>query len=331
MSKYATTIIKNGLRTKGQDFSRLEGVIKENSHIHSINSTQKPEEMRAIITENFHDDYFNIFGFVGGDGTQHYAVNEMVPLIDKGNFVMAAIPYKHHKIGKKSGNDLSRPAFNIDNREEGIDALSDFYKNPENIVNVDVGLLQIKDDAGKLIFERYFINTVGGGQSAVANKIRKEYGIPYTPAGILAALKGPTKMVINIDGTDHVFSPDYRERMVNVNNTTDFGNKIYIAPDADVSDGFFNATIVENCNFFKVLYLLAMAKARKDVVRKSNKIHYFNNVKELTIKRKTHFPIQLDGEDFDIKYPDSYNSLEYSIQHTGMQLPFVTRKERKKK
>ena len=323
MNKYATTMIINALRNKDQDLSQLEKTVKENSQKYSIIPTYNPNEVKGIIERAFFDGYLNIIVFVGGDTTLHYVVNETMNIEDKPDFVIAAIPYKYGRRGKTSGNDFSGPVLNICNREEGIDALRHFYKNPKNIVYADVGLFQVKDQSGKNIFEKYFIHSAGGGQSGLANRYREKLKIGYTLAGILAALKGPYNMKIKINGRTYILNPYDRERLFNINNGPEFGNGILIAPDANPSDGVYDATIVENCNFFKVLFLLLMAKKGKDVVKKSNRIHYFKDVKKLEVEADKPFPIQIDGEDYPIHYPDS--NIIYSIEHTGKQLPFVKR------
>lgn len=100
--------------------------------------------------------------------------------------------------------------------------------------------------------------------------------------------------------------------VITVANASQFGNNAYIAPDADVTDGLLDVTIISP--FPKYLSPSIGIKLFNKKLGKSRYVEIFRT-KNLTIKRYEEGYVHFDGEPKIMG-----DTLDFSIQHLGLKV-----------
>ena len=214
----------------GRDKKKIPGLIEKhldkNLFDYRISFTEKVEHGFMLAKAAVKDQY-EVIVAVGGDGT----VNEIAKAIINSKIILGIIPFG-------SGNGLAR-SLNIPlSIEKAIENI--------NYLNVDT-----IDSAS--LNNHFFFNVAGSGfdahisQSFAHNKIRGLIGYIRTTFKELRNYI-PQEYKIYLDGKLYV----RKAFIVSVANSSQYGNDAYIAPRADVKDGWLDVVIVKPIKWYKI-------------------------------------------------------------------------------
>jgi diacylglycerol kinase (ATP) len=183
---------------------------------------------------------FDILVACGGDGT----VNQVVNGIEGSGKTLAVLP-----LG--TGNDFVRSLGLPDSPEECLELIY-FEKT------VAVDLIRCEGDV-----EYICINTLGIGLDGLANYHTKSFkrmkgAIVYVVGAIKAAFQfRGAHFNLKIDGED--YSDQYL--MITACNGKWEGGQFYLAPEASLTDGFFDVVTIQKISLVRVfIYLLSFRK-----------------------------------------------------------------------
>lgn len=205
---------------------------------------------------------------VGGDGT----VNEIAKELVGSNASLGIIPFG-------SGNGLARHLKIPMNTSKALELL-----NRAKIQKIDVGYMNAQAffcTAG-LAFDAHigkvFAGMKGRGLMGYIKSVFKEY-FHYTSEEYEVEIKGRKSR--------------YRAFLITVANAGQYGNNVYIAPTADISDGMLDLCIVKN---FSVFSLFSMAY--RVLNRSVNKSRFTTTLqaKNFIIRRRNKGAYHVDGE-----------------------------------
>lgn len=255
------------------------------------NSQDIIEQVNALIDKKKYDVYFEVTGYkghafkiaeyfkdkgikkiiaIGGDGT----VNEISSAIINTGISLGIIP-------TGSGNGLARCLSIPLNIKNAIEILN----NP--------GIKRI--DSGK-INDKYFFCNAGIGFDAHVGRIFNKSKIrgfkSYIKTTIQEYLKyKPRKYKLEIDNK----KIKVKSFLIAFSNIGQYGNNVYIAPDAKVDDGLLDVCILKPFPKSKMLSI-GIRLVRKTI----NKSKYLEVIKckNVTLKSKKKIKLHCDGESF---------------------------------
>lgn len=230
-------------------------VWKDKNHFEEINTLIRSEQYTDAIA-------------VGGDGT----VNQVAKTLLFSNICLGIIP-----LG--SGNGLARSL--------GISL------NTEKALNQIIQGKKIKIDSGNVNGNRFFCTSGIGFDAQIANLFA-------------AKNKRGVKTYIKISLSE-LFKYRSKEYTLNFNNQTikrkaflicvanigQYGNDVFIAPQADMQDGLFHIVIIKPFKLYQFPYLLLSFLRKKTHL--SNLVEIFTTTKITIIKNENNL-IHYDGE-----------------------------------
>lgn len=206
---------------------------------------------------------FDVILSAGGDGTLNQMVNGILKSTRVGKLpVLGIIP-----LG--SGNDFAGMMSVSGHPSQLIKLLQE--NKPKSI---DVGKISCFDQNGRSI-EKYFINvcSLGMGPATVHRLERLPRwmgtGFRYYASVLNTFFTHPTE---NFEVRTTSWTWKGSARVVTVANGKSFGNKIYIAPEAEPDDGVFSTIIATDMHLLRFLKVLLTVKTKKKV--KSARILY---------------------------------------------------------
>jgi diacylglycerol kinase (ATP) len=208
---------------------------------------------------------------VGGDGT----VNEIGKELIGTNASLGIIPFG-------SGNGLARHLKIPMNTQKALELL-----NNNTSKSIDVGLMNNEAffcTAG-LGFDAHigeiFAGIKGRGLAGYIKSVFKEYFSYVTE-----------EYTVEINKKKSI----HRAFLITAANAGQYGNNVYIAPQADISDGWLDLCIVKN---FRIHKLPAMAF--RVLTKSIDKSNYTTTIqaKQFIICRRNKGPYHLDGEPFE--------------------------------
>jgi diacylglycerol kinase (ATP) len=232
-----------------------------------ISFTEKVEHGFMLAKAAIKDGY-DVIVAVGGDGT----VNEIAKAIINSTIILGIIPYG-------SGNGLAR---SLKIPLKSLDAIKSI--NNFNIDKIDSASFN----------NHFFFNVAGSGfdahisQSFAKNKIRGLYGYIKTTFKELRNYI-PQEYVLNLDGK----IIKRKAFIVSIANSSQYGNGAYIAPRADVKDGWLDVVIVKPIRWFSIPF--AASKMFTNNVEGSKYVEMFK-AKKIFIEREFEAAVHLDGE-----------------------------------
>lgn len=222
----------------------------------------------AELAKQAAHDGVDIVIAVGGDGT----VNEVASALLHTDTILGIIPCG-------SGNGLARTL--------GISM--DFDKAIDTIANLNAHTI----DCGIADGRPFFCTFGVGFDAAVADKFssaKRRGKMQYVRSALLEYLNfAPDHYALEIDGeiyTEEAFQ-------IAVCNASQYGNNAYIAPQASLSDGLLDVTIIRNATVF------AQAIAGIDLLSGNidkNRIIDTFKARNVNIMRINDGPAQIDGE-----------------------------------
>ena len=248
-------IIINGISRKKKRFYRHTlPVIREKFAV-EVFETQFSGHAIQLSTEAVVSN-FDIIISAGGDGTLNQVVNGMLK---------AATPDELPALGiipLGSGNDFAGMMGVSGNPWQLIKLLEENDPKP-----VDVGKISCLDKEGGSV-EKYFINvcSVGMGPATVhrLERLPRWMGTSfrYYASVFNTFFTHPTeKFEVHTAG----WTWKGGARLVAIANGKSFGNRIYIAPEAQPDDGIFSTFIATDMSLIKFLHVLLTVKIKKIV------------------------------------------------------------------
>ena len=262
---------------KSLDTSRFEPLIIHSNHsgdAHRIAQEHVQQGIKKIIA-------------VGGDGT----VNEVASAVMNSNSILGIVP-----VG--SGNGLARHLHIPLNINRAVSLI-----NNDRIVMVDYGLIN----------QTPFFCTAGMGFDAhIGNRFSQLEGRGFanyvkTTVSEFFSYK-PQHYIIRDNG--HVVEKE--AFLITVANASQFGNNAYIAPDADISDGLLDATVISP--FPKFLSPSFGLKLFNRKLGRSRFVEMFR-IRQLTVERQSADFVHFDGEPTTMG-----EKLTFNVKHMGLNV-----------
>lgn len=274
-------IILNGISTKKNTFYQsILPLIKEKFSV-EVFETKSPTDAIQLAGE-VAVNQFDIVLAAGGDGTLNQVLNGLLSIAGPLP-VLGVIP-----LG--SGNDFAALMGVRPEASQLIDLIAN-----KKIRSIDVGKIScLAKEGGQTV--RYFINVCSMGMGpATVERIERlprwlGPGFRYFASVLNTFLTHPIEKF-------EVITKDWtwkgKARVVAIANGKSFGNKIYIAPDAEPDDGIFNTLIATDMALPKFLLVLQRLKNRQRV--KDPSILYATT-QELQLSSPTSAFIEAEGE-----------------------------------
>jgi diacylglycerol kinase (ATP) len=231
--------------------------------------TQHPQHATELAQNALNEGYKQIIA-VGGDGT----INEVAQAIIGTEGVLGIVPFG-------SGNGLARH----------LGVYGDIQKSIQVIKNQNIKLID-----SCLVNQKPFLCTAGIGFDAYVSYLFSQAGTrgfsTYVKSTLSAFFKfKPEEYKIWVDGTEMnetAFSVTFA-------NASQYGNNAYIAPNADIMDGYLDLCLLKPFSKLKMpmmgarLFLKDLPRMKEYTVWKAKKV---------VIERKKENFVHLDGENF---------------------------------
>jgi YegS/Rv2252/BmrU family lipid kinase len=297
-----TLIILNPNAAGGQAgrlWRKLEPLLWQSLGELVIAVTQHPQEVVTHLDKAYAAGLTRVIA-IGGDGTNHALINEIVKL-NESNPGGPPMIYGNVPVG--TGRDWAR-GVGISFRPE-IAAQWIAFAEPRP---TDIGRL---DCDGQ---RKHFLNIASAGLSGEVDRrvnsapVRRPWTFLAATIGTLISHR-PQQMRVSLDSKPWYEGAAY---LVAVANGTTFGHGMRIAPTAQINDGLFDVVLVEGMPRAEILMAL------RKVYNATHLVHpgvHFRRAKEVQITGlTTPLGLDLDGENA------SGESLNFSIQPGLMQL-----------
>lgn len=266
-------VIVNGISRKREKFFReIYPALKKEFKI-EIAATEYSGHAEALAANA---QGFDIILSAGGDGTMSQVVNGMLNSANSGK-TLGLIP-----LG--SGNDLAR---SLKVNLHDIPAL--LRKNQPRLF--DVGEVTFSDTS-----KRFFINECSLGMGPQV--VRRVEGSRILGASITYLKAIVTTFFTHKPERVHIKSPNLEwegdVRVLAVANGKAFGHSIYIAPDAEMTDGKLNLFMCKGLPLVKFLLYLQAIKTPKKI--NDHKWIEYREIEEITIESQKAMAVEADGE-----------------------------------
>ncbi len=211
---------------------------------------------------------FDTFVAVGGDGTINQVAKELVNT----ELIIGVIPFG-------SGNGFARHLNIRGNIDDALQILL-----AQNINIIDTGTCN----------GHFFVNVAGVGFDAhVSHIFANTEGrglINYAKVSMREAKNYPeSDYHLSIDGQQSVASAF----LISIANGSQWGNEFYIAPDAELNDGYLRCCLLNKPKLLSIPGLVR--RFRKGEIERSK---YYNQHKfvDMQLNRPEEGPVHLDGE-----------------------------------
>ena len=223
---------------------------------------------------------------VGGDGT----VNEVAKGLVGTSCRLAIIP-----VG--SGNGLARHL----GIPMGCDAVHIVFEGKSQLI-----------DAGK-INDEYFFCTAGIGFDAVVG----ERFNSSTTRGLMSYMEHCVKEYVKYEPEEYeidLLGAKFRQKafLITFANSSQWGNNVFIAPDANISDGMMDVVIWRSSPMVTMPLITAELFLRK--IQYSEFVDTYR-CKEVVIRRKGRGVVQYDGESVEMG-----EEIRVSVQHNALEV-----------
>ena len=263
-------IILNGISRKKNRFYRQILPSLQQKFSTEVFETQYSNHAIQLAAEATGKD-FDVVLSAGGDGTLNQVVNGMLKSGSSALPMLGIIP-----LG--SGNDFAGMMHVTGNANELIRLLEE--KKPRTI---DVGKISCFNKEGDPQ-EKYFINacSVGMGPATVHRLERLPRWMGTNLRYYVSVLNTFfTHPIEQFEARTPDWSWNGNARVIAIANGKSFGNKIYIAPEANPDDGVFSTFIATDMPLYKFLFVLQTVKSKK-MVKDSRVVYATANEIHLT-------------------------------------------------
>lgn len=234
-----------------------------------------------VLAREFGSHAFDVVFAAGGDGTLHQVLNGL--LVAESSRTLGLIP-----LG--TGNDFAR---SVDVTSDGKRLAESLTKN--NPKTIDVGKVKLTDRNGHESL-RYFINECSLGMGPEVVRRIQEEGASIHPS--LTYYKSIVKTFMTLPRPAiHIQSTEWEWKgkacVFAMANGKAFGHAVYIAPDAQLTDGKLNTFLAGDFPVWRFLLYLQKIKSGKKV--QDRKIWY-GTTKSIHVDASTPVAIEADGE-----------------------------------
>lgn len=274
-------VILNGISTKKKTFYQsILPPLKEKFSV-EVFETKSPTHAIQLSGEAA-VNHFDIVLAAGGDGTLNQVLNGLLSITGPLP-VLGVIP-----LG--SGNDFAALMNVRPDASQLISLITNRKSRP-----IDVGKISCRGKESDQAV-RYFINVCSMGMGpATVERIERlprwlGPGFRYFASVLNTFLTHPIE---KFEVTTKDWTWKGKARVVTIANGRSFGNKIYIAPDAEPDDGIFNTLIATDMALPKFLLVLQRLKNRQRI--KDPSILYATT-QELQLSSPTSAFIETEGE-----------------------------------
>ncbi|WP_032120720.1 diacylglycerol/lipid kinase family protein [Clostridium amazonitimonense] len=235
--------------------------------------TKRQGHAADLVREYVSKDTYRVYS-IGGDGTLNEVLNGLVG----SNSSLAVIP-------AGSGNDFIKSIIQDEN------------KNYENILERTIEGEEQLVDLGSINY-RYFINISSVGFDAVVTKNARNLKKKPLISGSLAYLLSIFSTIYKFRGIDvdiYIDGVEMKRKaiLIAIANGKYYGGGMKVAPNAEISDGNLDICVVNNMNRLRLLRLFP--KLIDGTHGEVEEVEFFKG-KDILIKGKENFPINIDGE-----------------------------------
>ncbi len=260
----------SGGRKKDAFLLLYETASAKSNYSMELKKTEYSGHASVIARESVQNGFTKIVA-VGGDGT----VNEIAKELIDTNTALGIIPFG-------SGNGLARHLKIPMNTKKAMELLERSVE-----AKIDVGMMNGRAffcTAG-LAFDAHigkiFAGMKGRGLMGYIKSVFKEY-FSYTSEEYEVEINGKRSR--------------HRAFLITVANAGQYGNNVYIAPLADITDGLLDLCIVKSFSVYKL-----PSMAWRVFNRSVNESKYVSTVsaKKIIVRRKNKGPFHIDGEPFE--------------------------------
>ncbi len=235
-----------GSGTARRVWSEIEPLIETRIEDYSVVVTETIEEISPRLGEAVAAGVQRVIA-VGGDGTNHAVINEVIKLNEAGT--TPPLVYGNVPIG--TGRDWAR---GLGVPIDSIPAIAEWIVNAAPSP-IDLGILTYEDE-GK---SEYFLNIASGGLGGdVAYRVEGHVKRSWTflASTVESILRySPQHVSVSLDGVDWFSGKVY---LVVVANGTTFGRGMMIAPNALVDDGLFDVVLAKDVSRLALLSTLRL-------------------------------------------------------------------------
>ncbi len=268
----------------GRLWSKIEPLLWRELGNLVVAMTQRPEEVAEHLDKARASGLTRVIA-IGGDGTQHALVNELIklnrqypeePLMTFGNLPIGT--------GRDWARTLGIP-FRPADAVEWIKAAHPAL--------IDVGVLR----TGLATPDRNFLNIASAGISgeidAHVNRLLVRRPWTFYQATVQALLRyRPPRVKVRLDGKNWYDGPAY---IVAVANGQSFGHGMRVAPNARYDDGLFDVVLVEGMPRARILRALNTVYSGAHIYRGDVHVSQARQV-EVEHAGGEPLPLDLDGE-----------------------------------
>jgi diacylglycerol kinase (ATP) len=274
-------IILNGISRKKQKFYKEILPVLSKSFDTNVFVTNFAGHAEELARETAGVEYECVLA-AGGDGTLNQVLNGLL------NHPATKLP-RLGVIPLGSGNDFARTCGLSADPRQLIQLLKSAPKP-----HLDVGVVDCVD--GAVNVRRHFINecSIGMGPEVVRRLARNKGtlgpGFSYFKS-IIATFFTHRPQQVRCQTDDWAW--DGNARVIAIANGKSFGHAIYIAPDADPSDGIFNTFIAGDLPLLKFLLYLQSLKGKSTV---KDRLILYNTARRVQLSAPAPCLLEAEGE-----------------------------------
>ncbi|MBX2844606.1 MAG: diacylglycerol kinase family lipid kinase [Saprospiraceae bacterium] len=272
-----------------------EALIREqfsaSSHELSIHTSERGGHCLELAQQAVAENY-DVLAVAGGDGT----LKEIIPAILHQTIKLVIIP-------TGSGNGLAHHLelpFQLENALDLIDS--------EHIIQMDVGRVE-----GASIGREYFLSNCGLGYDAEVihaySNVKARGFLTYSYFMFKSMFTLKPKPV-QISFNDQLY--DLKPFVFTIANSSQYGYKIKVAPEASITDGLLDALLVKDASFLRVLRFAITSSLNMTDSIKDAADFYTSTSYSLVFPEAT--KLQLDGEPYVVEGEVEVDILAGSIQ-----------------
>ena len=282
--------ILNPISGRGEKKEILEcinGMLVKYPDCNTVFYTTKGVGDASVAAKDFAMQGYDTVVAIGGDGT----VNEVAKGLVGTSCKLAIVP-----VG--SGNGLAR---HLGIPMGGAEAVYTVFEGKPQLI-----------DAGK-INDEYFFCTAGVGFDAV---VGERFNSSST-RGLASYMEHCAKEYVKYEPEEYeidLLSAKFRQKafLITFANSSQWGNNVFIAPDANISDGMMDVVI------WRSSPMVTMPLITAELFLKRIKYSEFVDTyrcKEVVIRRKGRGVIQFDGESMDMG-----EEIRVSVLHNALKV-----------
>jgi diacylglycerol kinase (ATP) len=249
-------------------FADLIGSLLGNDLPYRIVCWEKPDQdLKSLIFNNIETDT-DVVVAVGGDGT----INKIASVLINTDLALGIIPMG-------SGNGIARHLGIPINPEKAIGVLK-----TGNIINIDVCKMN----------KKYYVTTAGVGFDAYVSRLFHESAkrgfITYILISLRALFSYKQKKYTLQMGGEKIKEKAF---LITFANASQWGNNVFIAPDASLHDGMLDVVIIKKPDFFNI-FTVSYKLLNKTI----NNSRFVKTIRtnDITLIRKKKGEVHYDGE-----------------------------------